>query len=228
MSNHCIDPKQGKLMHAFELQILSNSETILFEEHLLICSFCFNEAQQLSPAVNLLTKALDLRALEVNESNIIKKELISPLTTLRSYFHSLKKFIFRPAISFLIICLMSYPTYIGLNSLLLKESIKTVQALHLNTHRSPSEHIYEYDTNLDLVLNFICSSDGFAQPPTVILKFQDTLNLITIPKFGGFDQYNMGRLFLPKSLLRDGKFSLHVTDQNGIVLYQFSFTLRHQ
>ena len=52
--NHCTDKNQGRLLHAYELGLLSEREREQFELHLYECEDCFSRASKLEGAVEAL------------------------------------------------------------------------------------------------------------------------------------------------------------------------------
>lgn len=66
----CTDPQFGRLLHEYELALLSESESDAFEQHLLKCDFCFEELKVLSGAAKHLREdpVVRQRLREVDEA----------------------------------------------------------------------------------------------------------------------------------------------------------------
>jgi len=48
----CIDIKVGKLIHGYELGILSEDELELFEKHLMVCDYCLDQVQSFKHVID--------------------------------------------------------------------------------------------------------------------------------------------------------------------------------
>ncbi len=62
----CIDKEIGKLLHAYELGQLNDQEIELFEEHLMECNYCYDEARKSQNISRLILTD------EENKKNIVK------------------------------------------------------------------------------------------------------------------------------------------------------------
>jgi hypothetical protein len=77
----CIDPQVGKLLHAYELNALSQQETELFEIHLVKCEHCFEEIRRFEQEIEALMSDDDVKK-TVAESAEGSEALISEQGTL--------------------------------------------------------------------------------------------------------------------------------------------------
>ena len=59
--SECIDKKLGKLLYAYELGMLQESDRDTFEVHLLECPFCHEQVSQMADAADLLRRDQDVR-----------------------------------------------------------------------------------------------------------------------------------------------------------------------
>jgi len=59
--SECKDKQLGKLLHAYELGMLSGEESDAFEVHVLECKYCNDRVQQLRDTCNLLRHSSELR-----------------------------------------------------------------------------------------------------------------------------------------------------------------------
>lgn len=220
MSNKCNNPEIGRYLHAFELEILPEDKRTLFEEHLLSCSFCFQEVEAMKQPLEILEQQID----RVKNKTIRKEH---PVTSpFRNFMEWLNTGFLKPAYLLIIILLLIYPAYLGINSNSGKNDIVTVQEFSLHSLRGIDDQTFHYDSHKDLVLNFICPEISDEKKYDVKLFTDDSLILVDIPEFDGFDKYNTGRVCLPQKSLADGRYYLEISSMDKKETYQFPFNLK--
>jgi hypothetical protein len=107
----CVDPDIGILLHAYELNALSEEERIRFESHLFDCDHCFNEVRSYEQEAALLRSHKGVRRLV---SEAVSKEF--------SWIHIVwgklsppeAVWVLKPIFLWILILLMAVPTYHGL------------------------------------------------------------------------------------------------------------------
>lgn len=63
--SECINPKFKEMIHAFELDLLTEDDGSKFEQHVLECNSCFEEVRQFLPVSILMRNDLEFQADEV-------------------------------------------------------------------------------------------------------------------------------------------------------------------
>ena len=139
MNEHsCLDPEVGRMLHAFELGILTEQESVIFEQHLLRCEHCFQNLSAFQAEAEALTR-----------DNAVQ-EMISELATTtgdrgrqrETFWRKLwpkTSLIYKPAVYWLLIVLLAYPAYLGIRQSSQREP-KAVQGISLFPVRSAGLH----------------------------------------------------------------------------------------
>lgn len=224
MSDKCNHPEIGKYLHAFELGILPEEKRTAFEEHLLNCSYCFNEVEAMHRPLEIMESSIDLYQIATSAkiNQVRKNTLIQNLSDWIKFGWG------KPAILVIVILLSAYPAYLGLSGKKQSNHITTIQSLSLFTHRGNNDAPFEFNNNQDLVLSIICPDIDRSKQYKITITTGDRLELITIPNFDGFDQYNTGHIKIPKELLTTSDYSVEVISPETDTLYHFTFRLQTQ
>jgi len=62
MNKACTDNNIGLMLHAYELNLLSESDKDIFESHLLECEYCYQQIKQFAPLGIVLSSNYHLLA----------------------------------------------------------------------------------------------------------------------------------------------------------------------
>ncbi|MBU0982371.1 MAG: zf-HC2 domain-containing protein, partial [candidate division Zixibacteria bacterium] len=57
----CTDKRYEQLLHAFELGMLNDDDRLAFQEHLLNCPHCFEQARAMEDVADLMRNDDDIR-----------------------------------------------------------------------------------------------------------------------------------------------------------------------
>jgi len=112
MSKRCCNSEIGTLIHAYELNQLTEVETHLFEDHLLECEFCLDEVsnfQEICQTVltdNEIQQALKSLVPRTPQSEPVWSRLFRRLWPETNW-------LLRPAVAYIAILVLIYPAYLG-------------------------------------------------------------------------------------------------------------------
>ena len=203
----CKEPEIGTMLHAYELGALSEEDTERFEVHLLKCRYCFDSVKQFETTAGLL-----------RHDGSVKEEAASvgSETTELSLLHRSLKFLWperplvlKPALALLVILALIYPAYLGLSGEI-TNCIRPVGSITLLPLRTMMTDTYSLSSGKDLVLSFVFDN---AEPNT---KYRLTIKdaggnvIYGDDAFADFDNFQTGRIFIPNSVLRAGRYHLTV------------------
>ena len=151
----CSNPEAGKLLHAYELGVLSTSDVDQFETHLLDCEYCFAEIRQFVDEAELL-KSNEAVVREV--AGGIEREASgggkkSVAARLWSRLWPDTPIIFRPAAALLLVLILIYPAFRGIFNDT-EPDLKPVSSLSLLDSRSNDFKEFVIKDDNDLVLCF--------------------------------------------------------------------------
>ncbi|PKK82642.1 MAG: hypothetical protein CVT49_12580 [candidate division Zixibacteria bacterium HGW-Zixibacteria-1] len=213
----CIDPEAGKLLHAYELGALPVKECELFEAHLLECKACFSEAQSFCAESNLLISNKSIieevaSAVGLSEATVEKRSLLSGLI---SRLWPDTPFVFRPALALVIIILLLYPAYKGIQKNP-DEGIKAVSAVNLMPTRSSSTAEFNIPDDNDVVLSFLYQDVVPGREYIIEITDENGRTLMLDKSFNAFDKYEMGRLLIPADKIKTGVFELKLSDPEDV------------
>ena len=220
MSTACCDKDKGLLLHGYELHLLSESESNIFETHLLECPYCFALVKEFAPAGIVLATDSKVKSL-LEDSN---KSRFSFGTKLRRIFWPDETpIIFKPAVLFVAIVVLAYPAYLGINNTD-QGKVRPTQEIGLVLNRSSNaNNIFFLDKNIETVLSFL---NPFANNTELSIKllFADSQKIYEKKSFTGIDSFGVGHLLIPQSLVKEGKYNLIVSSND--TTYQFYFTIK--
>jgi len=207
----CNNPDVGKYLHAYELEVLGEAETELFEAHLLECDYCFSETRKFADEADLIrsdeTVINDVSEkvgdIETSGQNSVWKKMLRrlwPDTPL----------VFKPAAALFLILLLVYPAYIGIISRM-DSDIKPVSSISLMPSRAGDAVEYSLAGRNDIVLCFIVQDIVSGGRYILELTGEDGEMILYDDNFGGVDVYGVGRIFIPSGGIETGSYSLKLT-----------------
>ena len=149
----CIDPKFREMLHAFELDMLSESDRNLLEAHLVECESCFEEARRMlgeseilrhDPEIKSIIKTIESET-EHQEKPVLRriKELLWPENPKLSFI--------KPLTVLILLAAISYPVYrIGFH----KSRIHR-QTINLFPMRGAERNIVNPEEGGEVIINFV-------------------------------------------------------------------------
>lgn len=205
----CQDPKIGRLLHAYEIDGLSEEATQQFEIHLLTCETCFEAAAQLEAVSELLRRDPEARGIiaEAAESQPAPgrgiKRLLWPDVPL----------VFRPALLYIIILLaivVAWPGGTGTEN----RPVSKIQSLTLIPNRSAADDV-ALRMGQDAVITFVYRGTLPGKRYRVVIKGDDGRQVYSDGSFDGFDRYETGQILLPAEQMHPGGYVLEISDLQG-------------
>ncbi|MBN2227696.1 MAG: zf-HC2 domain-containing protein [candidate division Zixibacteria bacterium] len=208
MTERCTDIKTGRLIHAYELGLLSDEESEHFEMHLMHCEYCVSLLKTSSLRTGLLRSDSKVRD-ELRRLSEHSNSKVGWAEELRRYLWPNVPFPFRPAVTLLLVLLLVYPAYLGLTSHKSGEVISLTE-IGLVQSRAATIESTSLAAGESAVLTFAYSH--YRPGVDVMVLLVDELGQIIYENhaFEGFDAFQTARLFLPSDLLRSGVYRLQV------------------
>ncbi len=210
----CKEPSLGALLHAYELNALSEEDVARFEIHMLQCDHCFSEVEQFTRESSLLSS--DEAVMELVRDvvgTVVGRESLAG--RLWRHLWPQAPLVFRPALSYLVILLMLVPAYYGLRKTDPRGEIRTVQSIDLFPDRSSVEETLIVTTGGDGLVNFLFRDAKPGRKYRVVVESESGRIVFRDDGYSGFDRYGIGRLVLPISRMEAGTYSLTVTDPDA-------------
>jgi len=220
----CSDPKVGALLHAYELNALSEEEMEEFELHLMVCDYCHSEIQSFENSANIMLDHEPLRVITRDAvSNATRSE--SLLKRLCQYLWPNTPFLFRPAIAYLIVLLLVIPARYGIYKyakdddkpipVITTDSSKGFRqaiSLSLTPVRSGERNILQYRPGCDVVINFTYREATQGKHYNVSIVSNDGVELLKIDEFNSFDSYGQGVVTISQDNMIPGSYRLIISD----------------
>ncbi len=227
MSDLCKDNDMSRLLHAYELGMISDEDKDRFETHLLECEACFEHVKEFMPRGAMLGASPEIKELLNAGFNEQKLQ-----TSLRGYIRRMfwpdgTPIVLKPAILAAVLILMLYPAYLGLFDSQQK-GVAPVGEIGLVQARSEQTFIIERDQSV--ILSFVCPERGSGQTYSIVLKNPGGVVIHEEQAFSGVDNFRVGRLLLGAQLMSAGNYKLSVrtnapaADKQSQIEYMFRVT----
>lgn len=211
----CTDPEIGALLHAYELDSLSEQDIKRFEIHLLECEHCFTQAQSFVYEAALLATDDEVRNI-VSRADKAGVRSKSVLRKLWRHIWPDAPVILKPAIAYLLVLFMAIPAYRGLMySTVADKGIGPVQVLKLVPNRSNAEEVFQISSERDGVISFVFIGALPGKSYRVVIETADGSEVKRIDNFGSFDQFGTGELIFPLVKMKVGSYRLTITDPSS-------------
>lgn len=223
----CIEPKLGKNIAAYELQLLTEEESMHFELHLMRCNHCLNQVQVFHE------KATTLR--ESTRARKLVARLISPnqgrlsgITSLWRYLWPDSPIVRKPGLAWLLIVLLALPAYNGLREFTSVEEVRPVQMIYLVANRSASRNVIHMSSGDDAGISFTIPNSRDDSIYSVYVEDEDGNDMVRYDRFDRFDEYGRGVLIIPRNMMRPGQYHLIIvsrTVDSADSRYDFKFKI---
>lgn len=213
--SRCIDPKIGKLLVAYELNALSEDDSELIENHLMVCDHCFNELESFRNEATLLSDDARIKGIVRDAA---RKDSASEafLKKLRRYVWPDVPVLFKPALAYLLILIMLVPAYRGFIGQS-DEQIGYVRTVRLLPDRSGSECVLDANSGKSGLLSFVFRGAVPGDTYSVVILTDDGEEVFRDDSFDGFDQYETGQLLISHDEMSPGGYRLVITDPRADV-----------
>jgi hypothetical protein len=208
----CLDPRMGALLHAYELRGLSESDTVAFETHLLTCDCCFAAVQSFEPYAELLSTDEAIQG-EFRGSPGDDASLSLGRRLGQALWPDHVTPLLRPAILMVVILLLAYPAWRGLN-----EDpgvfVRATQKITLMPTRSGAVDSFTASRAQDGIILFGCPGARPNQSCHIVITALDDARMkydVTIV----LDADAVGHILFPARLMRPGAYQLEIDDHNA-------------
>ncbi len=221
----CTDPEIGALLHAYELDVLPETESDRFEIHAMSCDHCFREIEGFQRQAALLRSDQEIRRLA--------GEFIPGTGVPERFLDRLKRYLwpdvplfFRPAVIYLFLLCIAVPFYLLLQTVP-HEHIRPVSTHHLTADRAPGEPLSPGEDE-DIIISFHLREILPGKTYHLALERRDGKIVYENASFTGFDEFGTGRLLLPPGTLEPGDYMLTIADPDRkppAILQNYHFTV---
>ncbi len=201
--SECIDPKFKEMIHAFELNLLTEDDRLQFEQHLLECDSCLKEVRQFLPVSLLMRRDPEFQADEVSDRGLSESDADSEETKV-GWFNLTRTL----AIAALII-IMAIPIYwFGFRDITTPD---TTQRLVFTSIRGGTPPILFTDKGGIAELVFARDSLISGLEYHVTVSSRDGMSVLYENRFfSEFDSLGMGHVSLPLSEFAPGFYILSI------------------
>ena len=209
----CTNEGIGRLLHAYEINILSEPEREQFEIHLMECEYCHDLLLVFERHAELLTSSDKVRSVlaEVDTSATRGESLIGRIAR---WLWPETPFLFKPAVAYLLVLLLIVPAYIGMSRHATRTIGEFQQSIYLSPNRSVSTNLrIGEDDNALLTFRFEGSVPG--RPYRVLIESEDGDIIYLNDQFSGFDEREIGILSLELTEMNPGKYRLIIDDPHS-------------
>jgi hypothetical protein len=219
MMEKCIDPEIGLLLHAYELHALTEEEEQRFEIHLLECQYCLQEFKAFETESVLMNRSAVLQdALRGLEAEPRRKTIWSKLWPEVPV-------LYRPALAYLLLLLMVYPTYRGLvlrqqgpevrPEATAGELVRPVQKIDLVPARSSETKSFKLGAEPEGIINFVFRGAKPGESYQVVIETEEGKIIQQVKGYRNFDRNGTGTLSVSVRQMKAGTYFLTITDPRG-------------
>ena len=211
----CSEPDIGALLHAYELNALSEEDVERFEIHLLKCEHCFNDVQGFGHGAALIATDNEVKKM-VRRADPTDLQSESATRKLWRRLWPETPFVFKPVLAYLLVLFMAIPAYHGLRYAASNDKqIRPLQAITLVSDRSTQEAVFKISSDRDGTISFLFSEAEPDKSYRVVVETEEGKEIERYDNFDDFDRFGMGELFFPLAKMRPGEYRLIITDLTG-------------
>jgi hypothetical protein len=221
----CTNPELGKLLHAYELNILTDDEVEQFERHTLSCDYCHAKLADFANCADLIRHGHRVRSL-VEETAQEASVRVSASHTLLQRLWPDTSWLLKPGVIYLAVLILALPAAVGIQHLFRPEDgVRPVQSIRLVPTRSLQASVFEARSGLDGLISFGVPGAQSGSAYSVVVEDLDGRTIVRIDRFVGFNALGMADLLLPHSKMVPGDYRLIVRASNSndpaVVEYRF-------
>ncbi|MBD3233422.1 MAG: hypothetical protein GF315_06825 [candidate division Zixibacteria bacterium] len=206
-----------KMLHAYELGILSDEERQRFESHYLECDYCYEGVKEFESVARLLRE--DKTVYETAKSITTETETTSGFTGVLSklWDGTRKQATFAPLAAAAMIVLLMIPAY------LIFIGGQQGQVIDLWGSRSADDTVFNIDPGEDVTLEF--RYGDFTPGKEYIIEVIPYLreSVYTDSNFTAFNSHFVGQLTLSPDIFEDGFYKLLLSSVKGDPLMEVVF-----
>lgn len=207
----CTNEKVGRLLHAYEIGVLSEDLVELVEVHILECDYCMNRIKEFGSVTRMLSEDEQVQQ-EIAALDQASTAQTQPGIWAR-LFNTDLPLVLRPA--FLLVILMILISITAL-AIVYRPTPKAgpIQEINLIQNRSNNINIVLRTDINSVSVSFICRDYDSQTTCSVLLEKDGRDTIYYSPDFRQFDAYETGRLLLPYSDDIYGNYRLLIDKQN--------------
>jgi hypothetical protein len=205
----CSNLRLGQLLHAYELNALSEEDADRFEIHLLECQHCFAELEAFEDTAALLRSDEEIKNLARQASTIPESPADSFWRRLWRSLWPDAPLVFKPIFAFIVILLLIVPAYLGLRGSRDRD-INPPQLVTLLPEKSPAEELFHADMDNDGVLRFEFTDAVVNRSYLVSIESENGETIYRNHDFDTFDEYGWGELIIPHAIIKPGYYKLTI------------------
>jgi hypothetical protein len=219
----CTNTKIGALLHAYELDLLSDEEARKFEQHLLECDTCLTSIQNFTAHSEILLYGKKLQR-EVAAQSAGGSGTSDTRFSLRRRLWPDGPLAIKPAILVLLVLLLLYPAYLGIRPTQ-KPQIQYFQAMNLVPYRSATTPAFYQSRQKNGIIAFVIQDAIPGKSYSLQIIDDDNQLLYADSNFTDFDISGIGHIAFPADLMKPGQYKLRIEypqpDTANIQEYRF-------
>lgn len=211
---NCTENELGLLLHAYELELLSEGDEERFELHLMDCEHCFDQVRHFQAERLLLTHDGQVRRQVHAFTRHGSMPAGSALKRLWSHLWPKGPLVFRPALLYVLLLAMIIPAIRGLRPgpETGTEQIRATRAISLFPLRGQEEPVlFSFGAGEGILAVLVPGAVAGAEY-RLRIETEEGTPIFDDHRFTGFDREAVGRLILPLTGLEPGRYRLTVTD----------------
>jgi len=196
--SQCTNTELGKLLHNYELDLLSEEDRRRFEMHLYDCRHCLTQVQEFMDVARMIEHDSDARAIVsdiAGEADVGKSRSRKKSTT-----------IIRFLIAAVIVVALAVPAY---RYWLQPERTSVVQTLEFRPARTGGSDVVYLDKGGELEINFFVAEGYQGEVDLTITSVAD-VTVIDEPGFADINGQGLGSITLPVSTFTVGHYMLTI------------------
>ncbi|MFH1891547.1 MAG: hypothetical protein ABIK83_02570 [Candidatus Zixiibacteriota bacterium] len=222
----CANSDTGKLLHGYEIGILSEKECEAFEIHLLKCRNCHDQLQAFEESAIHLTTSDRIRAF-VDKTLSQQQSAESLSGRIWRFLWPDAPLITKPAVAYLVILLLIVPAYLGINRSDISIVSEFEQTVHLTPTRTSPQTLNKSMGNIAL-LTFRFDDYQHGLTYIITIESDDGTVVFVNNEFASFDARGIGYLSLTLQDMKSGRYHLAIvgTRQDSRRVFQrYLFTV---
>ncbi|MBD3234787.1 MAG: hypothetical protein GF315_13760 [candidate division Zixibacteria bacterium] len=208
----CYDQKIGKMLHAYEMGILSEEEAEQFEMHLMDCQYCYSQLESFDDGARLLSGDQDIRRL-LQKRSLEESDSKTRMQRIWNYLWPQTPLVFKPAVAYFIILVLAIPVITGILS---KggNSIRPLQSITLVANRSSLDNSFSITEESSGLINFELPEAETGSEYKVVIKNERGNEVYRDDHCRPKDEFGIGQLYIPLHKMRPGLYKLIVTSRD--------------
>jgi hypothetical protein len=228
MSDKCIDPDLGRLIHAYEIDGLGEEARLRFERHLMVCPSCFGKVKSLAEASRVMCRSARVRAMVENYDQDSERSF-SLTKKLRQWLWPPTPLVFRPGVIYAIVgilllfLIISLPAYFET-----PDSIRTVQTIRLLPTRGLDDNTLYKDSKSEGLIIFGVPEANYGEEYSVLIELSGADKTLYREDRAAVDQNGLGKVVIPLAKMAIGDYHLRILEkgsENPIAVVEYRFRI---